>query len=77
MEEEDRCHTVAVDSPKREWLPLGKFHESQYKRKEEQQYAGRTYKSFLLAYSAEYEVGVLLWHKLQLSLCAFEKSITL
>ena len=77
MEEEDAQHAIAVDAPEAEGLSLGQLDEPQYQGKEEQQHAGRAEEAFLLAHGAENEVGVLLWHELQLGLRAVEESLAL
>lgn len=74
MEEEHRCHTVAVYAPKGEGLSLGERKQSEYEDEEQQQHACRTDETLLLAHGAEDEVGVLLGHELQLGLRAVEEA---
>ena len=75
MEEEDTQHTVAIDAPELEGLPLGQVDKPQDEREKEQQHTCRPYKALFLAYGAENEVGVLLGHKLQFCLRAVQESL--
>ena len=77
MEQENAQHAVAVDSSKAVGLALGKFYKAQYQREEQQQHSCCSDKSLFLSYSTEYEVRVLLWHKLQLCLRTIKKSLSL
>lgn len=77
MEEEYRCHAVAVYAPKGEGLSLGKRKQSEYEDEEQQQYASRTDETLLLAHGAEDEVGVLLGHVLELGLGSVEEAFAL
>ena len=76
MEQEYAHHTIAVDAPKTVGLALGKFYKAQYQRKEQQQHSCRSDKSLFLSHSTEYEVCVLLGHKLQLGLCAIKETLS-
>ena len=75
MEEEHRCHTVAVYAPKGEGLSLGKRKQSEYKDEEQQQYACRTDEALLLAYGAEDEVGVFFGHEVVFDLRSLQEPL--
>ena len=77
MEEEDTQHTVAIDAPELEGLPLGQVDKPQDEREKEQQHTCRPYKALFLAHGAEDEVGVLLGHVLELGLGSVEEAFAL
>ena len=75
MEQEDAEHAIAIDARETERLPLGKKYQSQYECKEQKQHACRPEKAFLLAYCAEYKVGILFRHIFQLGLRSVKKAL--
>ena len=77
VEEEHTQHAISIHSPKLEGLPLRQMYQPQYQRQEEQQDSCRAEETFLLAHRTEDEVGILLWHKLQLRLRSIQEAFAL
>ena len=74
MEDEEGGHAVGVDAAEGGGLTFGDGDYAQYEYEEEGEYGGCADEAFFFAYCAEYKVGVLFGHVLELGLGAVEKS---